>query len=125
MTFSVNYYADIVGRKLMLVSLGTKRVEITLILECHRTRQPRLSKIDNFLAIREKYETFQTSYVCTPFFLFLACTWDILRITYTYPSPDTMIRWGYVFGRFKQLWRILENLLQMPLYFKPLECRPN
>lgn len=87
MTFSVNYYTDIVGRKLMLVSLGTKRVEITWILECHRTRQPRLSKIVNFLAIREKYETFQTSYVCTPFFFFFCMHLGHLKDNLYVPLP--------------------------------------
>ena len=40
------------------------------ILKCYGTRQPGLSKIENFFASREIDETFQTSYVCMPFLIF-------------------------------------------------------
>lgn len=63
-------------------------------------------------------------FVCL--FLFLACTWDILGINYTYPSPDTIdVRLGVRVWEVEAVMENVGNLLQIPLYFKPLECRPN
>ena len=59
------------------------------ILKCYRTRQPRLSKIENFFASREIDETFETSYVCMPFLIF-GMHLGHLRDKLYVPSPDTI-----------------------------------